>query len=451
MPRVHWKELVGFNAVAAGIFGFLLVGIVCLGSIGFGVYQVLRAKDSSNSISTQILGEDEGPQGNNGSGEILTVLGFYFSVPYLFVLGVFILAVFDFTIMKKNAIFWTGTTTIVFVIALYVIQQAFCNVYIVLLHGYSSLAILIGDFIVLGMFIGWKLCPNTCVAYVILFAVKMGLVWGDAWKFAGEPVFGSSGFASLLFVCIPIIQLTLFSPTMENEGISQAFVSRFNIATTHLLHSLDIISFYTFCFRPIEAHNNFQATPAPLRWMMLFFVIVAFCANNLGIPLLFFRQSFKSMNNIIPAKMRTSSILTATQQSVSHRDFHAIESIQQHQQQQQQQLSNKGGLLSSSSNFSMQNENSFIGGDRINNNSNSNSNNNNNDDGGGGGGSGTYYNEHEQMLTFMLVMLVLCDFPFLTTRLTLWSRDLERMDVFAAKNIKAMLDVIMLLTKAREL
>jgi hypothetical protein len=440
MPQVHWKQLIGFNGVAVGIIGFLLVGAVCLGSIGFGAY---RTATSSNDLG--------------GSGQVLTVLGMYFSVPYLFVLGVFILAVFDFQVLRPGVAFWTSRSTLVAVAALFVVQQAFADVYLVLLLGPGALGILVGDLVVLGMFVTWQLCPNTCVGYVLLFAIKMGLVWGDAWRFAAEPVFGPSGFATILFICIPVIQLTLFSPSLTNEGISQAFVSRFNIATAHLLHSLDIISFFSFCFTPLTNTDISLAPPTPLRWLMLLLSLIAFGANNLGVPLLFFRQSFRSLKLALSSQLAGGAAERVTYSTTSHRNFSAVDAAAATTAGASGATDAVGyGLIGATEDGGAAggmfpeasapdpSTLSVPRGDG------SRERGGGGDSSGGGGGGGAP-DEKEQMLAFMLLMLMLCDFPFLVTRLALWSGRFQRIDVFAAKNIKAIVDVVMILTRTRGL
>lgn len=424
--KLHWKTLVGFNGVAFGVIGFVLVGLVCLGSVAFGGYQI-ATRDTT---------------GGNNSGEVLTVLGLYFSVPYLLILGAFLYTAFDFNVVKKGASFWTHNTTLAVVILLFIVQQGFSDVYLVLLHGPGALTVLIADLVVLVMLFVWQLCPNTCVAYVILFGLKMGLIWGQAYTLLKEPVFGPSGFAAMLFICIPIIQMTLFSPSLENEGISQAFVSRFNIAMTHLLHSLDIISFFAICFKPLEGGGiaQLKPIPIPLRWTMLVLSLIAFGANNLGIPLLFFRSKFRRITLPQPHSGAGDSIMAVANSSVSHRDFHLMADPQ---------------LNSNESFYASGAGGGGGGGDEQ----------QGRDSSSRGSGSGSKkgedgdantaaavleYNENEQMMTFMLLMMMLCDFPFLAARFALWGTQVERMDVFAAKNIKAMLDVCMLLTRSRD-
>ena len=442
MPQLRWNQVLGLHGVAVGIVGFLLVGVVCLGSIGYGVYQTVTKT------------------GDAGSGQVLTVLGMYFSVPYLLIMAAFIVGIFDIRIFRSGASFWTTRTTVVVVALLFVVQQGFSNVYLVLLHGPASLAIVAADLVVLAMLCTWQLCPNTCVAYVLLFALKMGLVWGDAWKFAGEAVFGPSGFATMLFVCIPIIQMTLFSPTLENEGISQAFVSRFNIATTHLLHSLDIIAFFTFCFRPLTDVGDVRAAPTPLRWLMMVLALVAFCANNLGVPLLFFRQAFRRLE--LPSSAAT--MMDAAQSSASYRDFRALGgassggggggggragSVPMHADAEGGDGSSLPRADASDSAFGFGSGGPADGARLLSQQRPLHGGAGGEGEGVGGGGGGGGQSENEQMLTFMLIMLMLCDFPFLVTRLSLWAGRMDRVDVFAAKNIKAMIDVMMLLTRTR--
>jgi hypothetical protein len=353
------------NLVAVAVFGFVMIGLVAIMCITFGVYEI--AVDDSIFY-------------NKGLGEVLTILGLYFAVPYLFILGTFLVVTFD---VKCGCLARVDPHYVMMlvVLGLVVLQQCVTNAYLYVLLGQQSLYILIADVLCAAAFAVFRMTPASGFAYVVLYALKMSLQWNTAYETMDEPFFGPNGAVTMLFLCIPIVQLPLYIAAIaqdSSENLVDIFVSNFNLFLGHLLHSLDVISMYLFAFTAPKATVQTESCPAPFKWLLLIFTVAAFISNNVGVLHLFFRRQGGADAEIpfLPQSFRDAT--------------HGADDNTAHTAEKSQQ---------------------------------------------------------RRMFQYLLLMLIMCDVPFFVARLLLWSGRYYPLDIFIAKNIKAMVDVLALLMR----
>ena len=84
------------------------------------------------------------------------------------------------------------------------------------------LFVIIGDVAVLVALLYFHDRPFGHMLHMLLFALKLGLQWGNAYEATTQPVFGPNGVSVMLFLCIPLVQMPLQSsflkPLEEGEG-----------------------------------------------------------------------------------------------------------------------------------------------------------------------------------------------------------------------------------------
>jgi hypothetical protein len=378
------------HVVIAALLGFVLIGSGAVGCVCFGIVEIT----SKDSVFL-----------NDGLGEVLTVLGIYFTVPYLFCVGAFILIVlrpFDKdsdddsamndrkgAALETNVIF--GLTILCFVV-----QQVFTNIYLDILVDRWVLFVVILDLWVLGTHLYYKFeKPYASLLYTIVYAIKMAVQWNDAYLTANQAFFGPNGVSVMLFLCIPLIQFPLYvmgtSATRievtqrsdnaiegraASEGIVTSFTNNFNLFLSHLLNSLDIISMYSFAFVPPESNINQVAAPKQLKVFVMILIFVAFVGNNVSVLHLFYRRDRVEEAEIVflPKKFRqVTKAVDADDESGSQR---------------------------------------------------------------------------RRIFQYLLFMLVVCDVPMLLTRLELWRQQYSTLNIFVAKNIKSIADAVILVLRA---
>jgi hypothetical protein len=352
--------------MATALVGFLLVGGAAVGCVVFGIFEIV----SSDAIFL-----------NDGLGEVLTVLGIYFTVPYLFCVFAFLIVVLrpKLRMMNNRDYFLLSGITIV----LYVLQQAITDKYLTILVGMGSLALVVGDAAVLAAMLYYGVDhPRPIVLYVVLYVTKMAVQYNKAYETDQQSFFGPNGVSVMLFLCIPVIQFPMYvmggGSGNSNVDIVAQFARNFNLFLSHLLSSLDIISLYGFAFTKPESTANTAAAPTPFKNLILILVIVGFLGNNLAVIYLFYQRDGTHHAEIpfMPQKFKEVS---------RHAD----------------------------------------------------------------GGEDAEASSHQRRLFhYMLFMLVVCDVPMLLTRLELWRQQYAPLNIFVAKNIKGIVDAIMLVLRA---
>lgn len=367
--------------LVAAILGFLLIGIGAIGCVCFGIAEIVQ-KDSIFL--------------NDGLGEVLTVLGVYFTVPYLFCVGAFVVIVVKPQCFSKILPSTEMSIFFVVTVLMFLLQQAFTDVYLAILTTKTALIIVFFDAAVLVAYLYFKFeKPYATMAYTVLYAIKMAIQWDSAYLTANESVFGPNGVCVMLFLCIPLVQFPLYmmgtstSPVVvvqrsDNaiEGqsggpnIVESFTMNFNLFLSHLLHSLDLISIYNFAFVLPESTVNYAAAPRPFKILIILLIFVAFLGNNLSVLHLFYRRDNVEDAEIIflPRKLREVSRLV-----------------------------------------------------------------DNTEEGG---------SQRRRIFQYMLCMLVVCDVPMLITRIELWRQQYAPLNIFVAKNIKSIADVIIMVMRA---
>ena len=265
------------NVVALAAMGFTLVGLVAIGCVVFGIFEIASHDQIFN---------------NDGLGEVLTVLGLYFTVPYVAILGFLIVVALN---LSCNWCGLRGRPTIVIlavVIFLILVQAAVTDAYLYTLLGKWSLMVIMLDVVVLGAISYFQLSPLAGYCYTVAYAVKMALQWHTAYELKDEAFFGPNGMVAMLFLCIPIMQLPLYTSVLsDGSNMVEVFISHFNLFLSHLLHSLDIISMFLFAFTPPVATDETEECPTPLRWLILIQVVVGFIANNCSMLHLFYKRT----------------------------------------------------------------------------------------------------------------------------------------------------------------
>jgi hypothetical protein len=357
----------GFAALGLGVIG--LVSVSC---IGFGIYEI-SVHDSTFM--------------NDGLGEVLTVLGLYFSIPYLIILAAFFSRLQEWRLPAwcQGAIA-PSRLLLIAVVVLFVIQQAVSDAYLVILVGSKfALLIIVADVAIFGAILYLKLSPVSAALYTVLYSSKLALQWNRAYLTNEEAFFGRNGVSTMLFLTLPIVQFPLYTSAMsENHsaGVVDIFVENSNLFLSHLLHSLDTIAMYLFCFVNPAGSALLEPCPAPFRWLVLIAMLIAFSANNVAVPYLFFRRRGDTEAEL---QFLPKRIIEVTR---------------------------------------------LIEGD------------------GEDGNDDVNRSRQRKMFQYMLLMLFACDVPFFFLRCELWRRNYFGLDVFVAKNLKDFVDVCMLLMKS---
>lgn len=372
------------RVVFAALMGFLLIGVGAVGCVCFGIVEI----SSRDAIFL-----------NDGLGEVLTVLGVYFTVPYLFCIGAFVVIVMQPSCLRASSREGSVEVAILFVLTLlaYIIQQIFTDIYLVLLVGnYYVLAIVVFDVAVLAVHLHYKFDqPYGTMLYTVLYATKMAVQWSNAYETAEQAVFGANGVSVMLFLTIPLIQFPLYvmgtsaktlvvqrscdaiEGQQQHTDLVTSFTSNFNLFLSHLLHALDICSMYSFAFVPPVSTANQIACPSQLKAMIIILIVISFLGNNISVLHLFYRREDVEEAEIIflPRKLRevSRSVDTAEEEGGSQR---------------------------------------------------------------------------RRIFQYMLFMLVVCDVPMLLTRLELWRQQYSTLNIFVAKNIKSIADAIIMVMRA---
>jgi hypothetical protein len=279
----------------------------------------------------------------------------------------------------------------------FLVQQIFTNIYLDILVNRWVLVVVILDVAVLACHIYYRFeKPYATLLYILCYAVKMSIQWGNAYKTADQTFFGPNGVSVMLFLCIPLIQFPLYvmgtsatqmQVTQRSEnaiegrtaaaGIVTGFTNNFNLFLSHLLNSLDIISMYTFAFVPPESTTTQNAAPSQLKAFVMILLFIAFVGNNVSVVHLFYRRNNVQEAEIVflPQKFRQVT--------------KSVDNVE--------------------------------------------------DEGG---------SQRRRIFQYLLFMLVVCDVPMLLTRLELWRQQYSTLNIFVAKNIKSIADAVILVMRA---
>lgn len=367
------------------LFAFVTIGILAALCVGFGVTEI--------SLDDRVLG-------NAGLGEVLTTLGLYFSVPYLFILVAFAAV--------TNRLQWLAKLLSrievsrgawALVLLLYLTQQVVTNIYLTILYSPAVLGIVALDVAVLATVAAMgvrSIAPG--VAYTAMFALKAILLYQHAPATASQSVFGSNGAYVMLFLCIPMIHIPLYitatdAMTEANGGFVEQFATNFNLYLTHLLHALDAISLFSVGFIPTAGEGGSVGEdlttplPPPFRALIIALIVVAFVANNVCMLLIFFESSWSTMVQPLLGLARVAVSPVGFSGSFDTTSLRALDST------------SRGA-------------------------------------------------SNRRLRQYMLAMMVLADAPMLVTRLVLWFHVYAPLSVFVAKNIKDIVDVFMMYLRA---
>ena len=363
MAALSWFRC---NVVAAAVLGFVVIGVVSAGCVVFGVYEIAT---------------DDAIFNNDGLGEVLTVLGLYFTVPYITILVAFVAVAFRIK-CECFSRFQPALIIIGAVLLMIVLQQCLTDTYLYLQLGPWSLFVLVLDIGVFASIVYFRLSPLSGYCYAVSYAIKFALQWHNAYELKDQGFFGPNGQVAMMFLCIPIVQLPLYMSVLSDGsgGLVDVFVANFNLFLSHLLHSLDIISMFLFAFTPPFATTETEPCPTPLRWLILIQVFLGFIANNCSLLHLFYQRQGGSEAEIafLPKKFR----------DVASRADYADDSVDEMER-----------------------------------------------------------SHHRRMFQYFLLMLVTVDVPFFVSRVELWRKRYYPLDLFVAKNLKALVDVAMLLLR----
>jgi hypothetical protein len=367
------------NVVFVATLGFLLIGIIDIGCVAFGIVELA----SGDSIFL-----------NDGLGEVLTTLGTYFTIPYLFILATFIAVSNRFSFLpflKKDFGLMPQHVMMAVVFLMYCLQQSVTDVYLQLLCGNAGLGFIAWDLVVAIVYLYFRSkegSPWAGFMYTIMYVSKMGAQWDKNTLTLYQPFLRPNGTLAMLFLCIPIIQFPMYvGMTTEGQGsVADAFTRRFNLFLAHLLHSLDIISLYRFSF--VEQNNSAVMTtepcPGPFKVLLMILISVAFLANNLSILHLFHRRQGDQDADLpfLPQRMKEAS--------------RRVESE-----------TRDGRAEGEDENASYQ----------------------------------------RRIFLYVMLMMVCCDLPLLVCRMELWRKKYWKLDIFVAKNLKNILDALMLMMR----
>eukprot|EP00759_Apiculatamorpha_spiralis_P028797 PhF_6_TR31287/c0_g1_i1/m.45844 len=266
---------------------FALVGLVTIALIVVG-YQELQP-------SSQYLGIE-------GMAEVLLILGIYFLIPYVFVMLCGIVMKFrwgDTLTETESTKLWLTAMNLTLLLA-FLIQQVFTDMYLTRYRGVEYVAVFLIFDVVIPFVYANKHFHHTTVPtylYTAVYMVKLALMWDvvqlmdpndPAW------VYGPNGMRVMLFLSIPIVQLPVYISLIEKgQNVMQAFTRQMNAVLGHLLHSLDIFTFFELSFSP-------NAVPSSVFELNCALTCVAFLANNVCFASLFHKtQKFEEFSKTI--------------------------------------------------------------------------------------------------------------------------------------------------------
>lgn len=356
------------HLLVAAALTFSLIGVASIGCVAFGIIEIA----SGDAIFL-----------NDGLGEVLTVLGTYFTIPYLFIFGTFVVSSTNFNCFKflnRDFGLLPQHAMLLVTLLMFVLQQVVTNMYMRILHGDAALAVIIGDVVVIASFLYFRLQEaHPGMLYALLYMCKMAVMFNNAYKTSQEKFFGPNGVSAMLFLCIPIIQFPLYVAgtweTKRSVNIVEVFVGNFNLYLSHLLHSLDIISMYGVAFLSPDTTESHVGLPGPFKVLIAFCVCIGFVSNNVSVLHLFYQRRGIADAEIVllPQAIRDMSRGTGA------------EDIKQ--------------------------------------------------------------SHARRIFQYMIFMLVVCDVPFVIARMELWRKQYAPLSIFVAKNLKDIVDVVMLMKR----
>ncbi|ORC92780.1 uncharacterized protein TM35_000021060 [Trypanosoma theileri] len=360
--RVFIITLVVFSVVAGGSFACVFFGI------------------------SEIVNKDRTLM-NDGLGEVMTVLGIFFTIPCIFCIVALAMLALNFSCCRTIPSF-SKFIVLALIIISFVAQQVLTDVYIFSIIGLYALSVVVLD-----------VCVLLCHAYyrfhrfylptiltILLVAGKISVICFYANLIRLDSHLGPIGIRAVLFLTIPIVQLPLYitiprdvnmmeNPSSYQETIVENFNNNFNLFLLHLLNSLDVISMYgSFVVQEPEG-KKFIPTPEPFRILIIIIVCIAYVGNNVAVIHLFFKRDGVEHAELrcLPRNLRdATNQWSSTDISGSHK---------------------------------------------------------------------------RRILQYILFLLVVCDIPLLAVRIQLWWKGYQMLSVFVTKNIKSILDVIMVLLR----
>ncbi|EKF33888.1 hypothetical protein MOQ_002417 [Trypanosoma cruzi marinkellei] len=330
---------------------------------------------------------------NDGLGEVMTVLGICFTVPCVFCVAVFAALTLDFSCFPPIPFFGNYVVMGLLLIS-FVAQQVLCDVYLFGVLGVVVAAVAVLDVCVFGLLLFFRsrsfYIPN--VLTVVLFVGKTAVLWGMTYisnaegTAEGQQQIGSNSLFAMLVLTVSIVQLPLYiMETHDSSGLRDGIVTENTIVENF--------------------NNNFNLLLLHLLNSLDIFTvygsIISF--NNRGGALRTIPEPFRILIFII-----ASVAFVGNNVGVIHL-FYAREGVEH------AELMCLPKKLRDATN---QWNSTDVGG-----------------------------SHKRRILQYLLFLVVVCDAPFLAVRTQLWLRGHQMLSVFLIKNIKSILDTVMVVLR----
>ncbi|EAN82451.1 hypothetical protein Tc00.1047053503647.40 [Trypanosoma cruzi] len=332
---------------------------------------------------------------NDGLGEVMTVLGICFTVPCVFCVAVFAALTLDFSCLPSIP-FFSKYVVMGLILISFVVQQVLCDVYLFGVLGFLVTAVAVLDVFVFGLYFFFRLRSFyiSNVLTVVLFVGKTTVLWGmtyiphaEGGEAEGQQQqIGSNGLFAMLVLTVSIVQLPLYiMETNESSGLQDGIITENSIVENF--------------------NNNFNLLLLHLLNSLDIFTvygsIISF--NNRGGALRTIPEPFRILIFII-----ASVAFVGNNVGVIHL-FYARDGVEH------AELICLPKKLRDATN---QWNSTDVGG-----------------------------SHKRRILQYLLFLVVVCDAPFLAVRTQLWLRGHQMLSVFLIKNVKSILDTVMVVLR----
>ncbi|KAH9577678.1 hypothetical protein LSM04_006189 [Trypanosoma melophagium] len=323
---------------------------------------------------------------NDGLGEVMTILGIFFTLPCI--LCIIALAVFALNFPRCRTI---PSCSKFFVLALSIIsstlQQILTDVYLFSFIGPYALSVVVVDIFVLlcHAYSRFRQFYFPTIFTIFLFTGKMAVLWVFANKIHLDCKLGSIGVRAVLFLTIPIVQLPIYM-TIPRE-----------------LNTLENSSYQETIVE--NFNNNFNLLLLHLlNSLDVISMYVSFVVKEpKGKDFLPTPEPFRILIIIIVCIAYVGNNIAVIhlffkRDGVEHAELKCL----------------PRNLRDATNQWS----------------------------------STDFSGSHKRrIIQYMLFLLVVCDIPLLAVRIQLWCRGYQMLNVFVTKNIKSILDVIMVVLR----
>ncbi|KEG12565.1 hypothetical protein DQ04_01611070 [Trypanosoma grayi] len=325
---------------------------------------------------------------NDGLGEVMTILGICFTLPCLFCLAAFVVLALGLSCARISPHCSIRVSNGLNVLS-FVLQQVVTDVYLFSFSGPAAAAAVVADVCVLGCYAYSRfqhLYVPTSLG-VLLFVGKMTALWALAQKIsADDGELGPNGVRAVLFLTIPIVQIPLYvAVPREQSAVEYAPPSR-DVIVENFTNNFNLLLLHLL--NSLDIVTMYTSFVAPER------ELTAFAPTP---------EPFRCLIIIIVSVAFVGNNIGVihlfyTREGVEHAELKCLP----------KKFRDATAHWSSTD----------MGG-----------------------------SHKRRILQYMLLLLVVCDVPLLAVRMQLWWRGHQMLSVFVTKNIKSILDAVMVVLR----